>query len=280
MREIDVGLVSQVMEELSIEANCCLPEDVLFCLKEAEKKEQSLIGRDVLQQIITNATIANEEMVPICQDTGLAVVFLELGQEVHFVGGYLYDAINEGIRKGYQKGYLRKSVVEHPLTRENTGDNTPAIIHTEIVPGDQLKIILVPKGAGSENMSRLSMLKPAQGKKGILDFVKQVVEDAGANSCPPLVIGIGLGGNMEQAGFLAKKALIRPLGQSSSDPKLKLLEKEILDLINCSGIGPQGLGGTVTVLAVNIEYYPTHIASLPLAVNLSCHVTRHSSRII
>ncbi|HHV72206.1 MAG TPA: fumarate hydratase [Clostridia bacterium] len=276
MREVNVAEVAKAVEKLSIEANCCLPEDVLIGLQRAEAEEKSPLGKEILKQIIANAEIAQKEQMPICQDTGMSIVFLEIGQEIHFTGGYLYDAINEGIRKGYSKGFLRKSIVNHPFLRKNTNDNTPAIIHSEIVPGDKLKIVLMPKGAGSENMSRLAMLKPAEGKKGLVDFVRKAVEEAGANPCPPLIIGIGIGGNMEKTTLLAKKALLRPLNQPNRDGEIKALEKEILQTVNASGIGPQGFGGIITALAVHIEYYPTHIASLPVAVNLSCHATRHA----
>jgi fumarate hydratase subunit alpha len=276
-RTIPYQKIVETVAELAQEANFCLGEDVRRALEEALKQEVSPVGREVLEQILANAEIAARERMPICQDTGVAVVFLELGQEVRVAGGYLYDAVNEGVRRGYIEGYLRKSVVEDPFRRKNTGDNTPAIIHTRVVPGDRLKITLLAKGGGSENMSALAMLTPAAGARGVVDFVVDTVRRAGPNSCPPVVVGVGIGGDFSRAALLAKEALLRPLGQPSPDPDIARMEREILEEINRLGIGPQGFGGRVTALAVHIEIFPCHLASLPVAVNLNCHAARHKS---
>jgi len=246
----------------------------------AAKEEESPIGRRVLGQLMDNLVIAGEDMIPICQDTGMAVVFAEIGQDVHFEGGLLPDAINEGVRRGYIDGYLRKSVVDDPLERNNTGDNTPAIIHYDIVPGENLKLTLAPKGFGSENMSRIFMLKPADGIEGVKNAIMTAVKDAGPNACPPMVVGVGIGGTFEKCAIMAKKALTRPINEGSDIPYIKEMEEELLEKINNSGIGPGGLGGTKTALAVNIYTYPTHIAGLPVAVNICCHVNRHSVRVL
>jgi len=261
------------------EANFHLPGDVGRCFENALAAEKSPTGRDVLNQLRENARIAAAEEVPICQDTGFAVVFLELGQDVHVTGGDLYAAVNQGVRQGYQEGFLRKSIA-HPLTRVNTGDNTPAVIHTTIVPGEALKITVAPKGGGSENMSAVAMLKPAQGMAGIKKFVVETVERAGPNPCPPVVVGVGIGGTFEMAAYLAKKALLRETGAPSPDPAAAALERELLPEINCLGIGPAGLGGSTTALAVHVELYGAHIASLPVAVNLNCHAARHVSAVL
>ena len=275
IRNVDVGDITEAIANLCLEANYYLGRDVLEGLRNACEREESPNGRDILEQLLLNADIAKNNQVPICQDTGFAVVFVELGQEVHLTGGDLYQAINAGVRKGYQAGYLRKSVVHHPLLRENSGDNTPAVIHLKIVPGDRIKLILAPKGGGSENMSAVKMLKPADGRRGVKEFVVDVVSCAGSNACPPLVVGVGIGGTLEKVAMLSKEALLRELGQASIIPDIAQLEAELLDEINNLGLGPQGLGGRVTALAVHIEVYPTHIASLPVAVNLNCHVARH-----
>jgi fumarate hydratase subunit alpha len=262
-----------------MEANTDLGEDVLQAFDRALGKEESPLGVEILKELKENARIAREERVPICQDTGFAVVFLELGQDVHLVGGDLREAILEGVRQGYREGYLRKSIC-HPFTRANTGDNTPAIIHTEIVPGEKIKITVAPKGGGSENMSRVVMLTPSDGVEGIKRFVVQRVKESGSNPCPPTIVGVGIGGTFEQAALLAKKSLLRPLGSRNSDPELDKLESEILNEINRLGIGPQGLGGRTTSLAVQILMMPCHIASFPLAVNIQCHAQRHKEAII
>ncbi len=280
MRVIDTATITATVAELCQKANYELGEDVLVAFKQALDTEISLTGKDILQQLLENARIAREEAVPMCQDTGFAVVFLEMGQEVAITGGDLYDAVNEGVRRGYLEGYLRKSIVDHPLLRRNTGDNTPAVIHTRIVPGDKLKIIVAPKGGGSENMSGLRMLKPAEGVEGVRKFVLEQVKAAGPNPCPPIVVGVGIGGTFEKAALLAKEALLRPLGQPSPDPEIARLEKELLEAINNLGIGPQGLGGRTTALAVHIEVFPCHIASLPVAVNINCHASRHKEAIL
>lgn len=274
MREIDVKLITEKVRDLCIEANTDLGEDMLRAFDRAMEKEESPMGLEILKELKENARIAKEEKVPICQDTGFAVVFIELGQDVHLVGGDLTEAIHEGVRQGYRDGYLRKSVC-HPFTRANTGDNTPAIIHTEVVPGERVKIIVAPKGGGSENMSRVVMLTPSDGIEGIKRFVVQRVKESGSNPCPPTIVGIGIGGTFEQAALLAKKSLLRPLGSKNPDPELEKLESEILTEINQLGIGPQGLGGRTTSLAVHILMMPCHIASLPLAVNIQCHAQRH-----
>ena len=274
MREIDVKRITEKVRDLCIQANTDLGEDVLRAFDRAITQEESPVAIDILKELKENARIAKEEKVPICQDTGFAVVFVDLGQDVHLVGGNLNEAITEGVRQGYRDGYLRKSIC-HPFTRVNTGDNTPVIIHTEVVRGDQIKITVAPKGAGSENMSRVVMLTPSEGIEGVKRFIVQRVKESGSNPCPPTIVGVGIGGTMEQAAFLAKKSLLRPLGSKNPDPELDRLESEILTEINRLGIGPQGLGGWTTSLAVQILMMPCHIASLPLAVNIQCHVQRH-----
>ena len=274
MREIDVKRITEKVRDLCIQANTDLGEDVLQAFDRAIKQEESPVAIDILKELKENARIAKEEKLPICQDTGFAVVFVDLGQDVHLVGGNLNEAITEGVRQGYRDGYLRKSIC-HPFTRANTGDNSPVIIHTEIVRGDQIKITVAPKGAGSENMSRVVMLTPSEGIEGVKRFIVQRVKESGSNPCPPTIVGVGIGGTMEQAAFLAKKSLLRPLGSKNPDPELDRLESEILTEINRLGIGPQGLGGRTTSLAVQILMMPSHIASLPLAVNIQCHVQRH-----
>ncbi|WP_169799895.1 fumarate hydratase [Desulfofarcimen intricatum] len=280
MREIPVQKITKVVSRLCMDANYKLGEDVSLSIKNALKTESSSIGRDILQQIITNAEIAEAEEVPICQDTGFAVVFVELGQDVHLSGGDLYNAVNQGIRQGYAEGYLRKSIVGHPLERKNTGDNAPGIIHTKIVPGNMVKITVAPKGGGSENMSAIKMLKPADGINGVKEFVLQQVAAAGPNPCPPIIVGVGIGGTFEKAALLSKEALLRPVGKRNELPDIAELEDELLLEINKLGIGPQGLGGKTTALAVHIEVFPTHIASLPVAVNINCHASRHKTAVI
>lgn len=280
MRTIDVADITRNIKEMCIEANHFLSEDMGVAMEKALKEEKSSLGKQILCQLQDNLKIAGEDMIPICQDTGMAVVFIEIGQDVHFEGGYLEDAVNEGVRQGYMEGYLRKSVVGDPLIRENTKDNTPAIIHYEMSEGDKVKIIVAPKGFGSENMSRVYMLKPADGIEGVKSAIITAVKDAGPNACPPMVVGVGIGGTFEKCALLAKKALTRPVNEHSDIPYVKELEEEILEQINKSGIGPAGLGGTTTALAVNINTYPTHIAGLPVAVNICCHVNRHAVRIL
>lgn len=275
MREINVADITQVISELCIEANYYLDEDVLESLQKAFIMEESPIGKNVLQELIANAKIAKEEQVPLCQDTGFTVIFIELGQDVRLVGGDLYDAINKGVREGYIKGHLRKSIVTDPINRINTKDNTPAVIHLDIVPGDKMKITLAPKGGGSENMSAVKMLKPSEGSKGVVDFVVDTVKKAGSNPCPPIILGVGIGGTFEKVSFLAKKALLRKLGQPNPNPFYEDMEREIFCKVNKTGIGPQGFGGRITTLAVHIETYPAHIATLPVAVNINCHSSRH-----
>ena len=279
MREINVKLITEKVRELCMEANTNLGEDVLQAFDGAMKKEESPLGLEILKELKENARIAKEEKVAICQDTGFAVIFLELGQDVHLVGGDLKEAIFEGVRQGYQDGYLRKSIC-HPFTRANTGDNTPAIIHTEIVSGDEVKITVAPKGGGSENMSRVMMLTPSDGVEGIKQYVLQRVKESGSNPCPPTIVGIGIGGTFEETALLAKKSLLRPLGSKNPDPELDQLEFDILTEINKLGIGPQGLGGRTTSLAVHILMMPCHIASFPLAVNIQCHAQRHKEVVI
>jgi fumarate hydratase subunit alpha len=279
MREIDMKLITEQVRDLCIQANIDLGEDVFQAFDRAIEKEESPVAVDILKELKENARIAKQEKVPICQDTGFAVVFVELGQDVHLMGGSLTEAIHEGVRRGYRDGYLRKSMC-HPFTRENTGDNTPAVIHTDVVPGDRIKIILAPKGAGSENMSRVVMLTPSEGIEGIKRFVIQRVKESGSNPCPPTIVGVGIGGTMEQAALLAKKSLLRPLGSRNPSPELDQLESEMLGGINQLGIGPQGLGGRTTSLAVHVLMMPCHIASLPLAVNIQCHVQRHKETVI
>lgn len=281
MREITVQEITKQVSRLFQEANFYLPEDVLNSLRQAVKTEESPVAQDVLNRILENATIAAQEKIPLCQDTGTAVVFVELGQDVHIASGDLYTAINEGVRQGYNAGYLRKSIVQQPFSaRVNTKDNTPAIIHTDIVPGDQLKITVLPKGGGGENMARLAMLTPADGRQGIIDFVVKTVDDAGSNPCPPVIVGVGIGGTAETTMMLAKKALLRPLGKPHPDAEVAALEKEILQRVNNLGIGPMGYGGRTTALAVHVEVTPSHIASMPVAVNLQCHGARHKEVVL
>ena len=279
MREIEVARITRAVKEAAIAANYEPAEDLLRALARGAETEESPSGREVFRQLLENARIAREERIPMCQDCGLAVVFVELGQEVHLVGGDLTAAIQEGVRQGYGEGYLRKSLC-HPLTRANTGDNTPAVIHTEVVPGDRLKLIVVPKGGGSENMSRLYMLKPAEGLAGIKEKVVATVQEAGHNPCPPIIVGVGIGGTFERAALLAKKAMLRELGLPHAYPEIAALEAQLLKEINDLGIGPQGLGGRITALAVHVLMQPCHIASLPVAVNIQCHASRHQEVIL
>lgn len=278
MKTIHVNEISGNIKEMCIEANYYLSEDMKDALNEAENKEENPLGCQILCQLQENLQIAGKEKIPICQDTGMAVVFAEVGQDVHIEGGSLTDAINEGVRQGYQEGYLRKSVVNDPFIRENTKDNTPAVIHYSIVPGDRLTLTVAPKGFGSENMSRVFMLKPSDGMEGAMDAIVSAVRDAGPNACPPVVVGVGIGGTFEKAAIMAKQALTRPAGEHSGIPYVKEMEEKVLEQINSLGIGPAGLGGSVTALAVNINTYPTHIAGLPVAVNMCCHVNRHIVR--
>lgn len=280
MRIIKADVITETVKDMCIEASHFLSEDMKCALENAAQSEESPLGKQVLNQLEENLSIAGSDMIPICQDTGMAVLFVELGQEVHIEGAWLEDAINEGVRRGYVDGYLRKSVVRCPIERENTKDNTPAVIHYEIVPGDQLRITLAPKGFGSENMSRIFMLKPADGVEGIKNAILTAVKDAGPNACPPMVVGVGIGGTFEKCALLAKRALTRPVDQRSEIPYIKEMEEELLKKINASGIGPGGLGGSTTALAVNINTFPTHIAGLPVAVNICCHVNRHSVRVL
>ena len=280
MREIQCSKITEVIRKLCIEANEHLPEDVKCAIKTARKEEDGEIAKGILDNIIENYEIADRENVPICQDTGMAVVFMEIGQDVHITGGDLTECVNQGVRQGYTDGYLRKSVVKDPIRRGNTGDNTPAILYTEIVPGEQIKITVGPKGFGSENMSRIMMFKPSAGLEGIKDFIIETVRFAGPNPCPPMVVGVGIGGTFDRCALLAKKALMRPLGSSNKDPFYADLEKELLLKINSLGIGPQGLGGRTTAIGLNIETFPTHIAGMPCAVNINCHVTRHKTEVI
>ncbi|TGY42033.1 fumarate hydratase [Clostridium sartagoforme] len=280
MREVHIKKIEEVVEKLCIESNYNLSKDVFDALNKAKEEETWTLAGDILDKIIVNAEISKSESMPICQDTGMACVFLEVGQDVHIVGGNLEDAINEGVRRGYDKGYLRKSIVKDPIDRLNTKDNTPAIIHYEIVPGDKLKITVAPKGFGSENMSQIKMLKPSDGLKGVKDFIVKVVKDAGPNPCPPMIVGVGIGGTFEKAAYLSKKALIRPIDSKNKNKFYADLEEELLLDFNRLGIGPQGFGGKTTAIGLNIETYPTHIAGLPVAVNISCHATRHKEEII
>jgi fumarate hydratase subunit alpha len=281
MREIKAKDITETVARLSKEANYYLGDDVVAALKKAREQEESPAGRQILDQILENAKIAAKEQMPLCQDCGLAVVFVEIGQDTRISGGELIQAINEGVRKGYAEGYLRKSAVRQPFSvRVNTKDNTPAIIHTEIVPGDKLKITVAPKGGGSENMSRFTVLKPAQGRQGVIDFVVNAVDEAGSNPCPPTIIGVGIGGTAEKSMILAKKALLREVGKPSPDPEVAELEKELLQRINSTGVGPGGVGGRITSLAVHVETFPAHIASLPVAVNIQCHSARHKEAIL
>jgi fumarate hydratase subunit alpha len=275
MREIHVREIAEALRRMAVEANTQLGQDVLDAFARFKADEESPTGRGILDQLGENARIAREEKLPLCQDTGFAVVFVELGQDVHLVGGDLYEAVNEGVRQGYQEGYLRKSIVADPLRRKNTGDNTPAVVHVKLVPGEQLKVTFAPKGGGSENMSGIAMLKPADGVEGVKKFVLDRVSQAGPNPCPPTVVGVGIGGTFEVAAYLSKLALLRPLGQRNPDPYYAALEDELLQAVNRLGIGPQGLGGTTTSLDVHVEAHPCHIASLPVAVNIQCHSARH-----
>lgn len=280
MREVNVSIITDNIKEMCIEANHFLTDDMKNFFENAVKNEESALGKQVLGQLEENLKIAGEDMIPICQDTGMAVVFINVGQDVHLIGGDITDAINEGVRRGYVDGYLRKSVVKDPIYRENTKDNTPAVIHFNIVLGDKVDITVAPKGFGSENMSRVFMLKPADGIEGVKEAILTAVKDAGPNACPPMVVGVGIGGTFEKCAYLAKKALTRDLNEESPVEYVRDLEKEMLEKINKLGIGPGGLGGTQTALAINIETYPTHIAGLPVAVNICCHVNRHSHRVI
>ena len=280
MREANVSIITDNIKEMCIEANHFLTDDMKNVFENAVKNEESALGKQVLGQLEENLKVAGEDMIPICQDTGMAVVFINVGQDVHLIGGDITDAINEGVRRGYVEGYLRKSVVKDPIYRENTKDNTPAVIHFNIVPGDKVDITVAPKGFGSENMSRVFMLKPADGIEGVKEAILTAVKDAGPNACPPMVVGVGIGGTFEKCAYLAKKALTRDLNEESPVEYVRNLEKEMLEKINKLGIGPGGLGGTQTALAINIETYPTHIAGLPVAVNICCHVNRHSHRVI
>ena len=280
MREVNVSIITDNIKEMCIEANHFLTDDMKNVFEKAVKNDESALGKQVLGQLEENLKVAGEDMIPICQDTGMAVVFINVGQDVHLIGGDITDAINEGVRRGYVDGYLRKSVVKDPIYRENTKDNTPAVIHFNIVPGDKVDITVAPKGFGSENMSRVFMLKPADGIEGVKEAILTAVKDAGPNACPPMVVGIGIGGTFEKCAYLAKKALTRDLNEESPVEYVRDLEKEMLEKINKLGIGPGGLGGTQTALAINIETYPTHIAGLPVAVNICCHVNRHSHRVI
>ena len=276
MRVVNVSEIRDVVEKLCIESNYYLPEDVRIALENALEVEESPLGKEIIQDILKNQEIARIKNVPICQDTGLAVLFLELGQDVRLIGGALEEAINEGVRRGYEKGYLRKSTVDDPfMERKNLGDNTPAIIHTKIVPGDKVKMILAPKGGGSENMSALAMLKPSDGVEGIRKFVLDTVEKAGSNPCPPIIVGVGIGGTIEKTTLIAKQSLLRNIGEHNPNPKIAELEKELLVQVNNMGIGPQGFGGRTTALAVHIETFPAHIASMPVAINIQCHAARH-----
>jgi len=279
MRELNAREITRVVKQLCIDANCHLPQDMKNRIQACYDQEKWPQARDILEQIIENYTIAGEQNQPICQDTGMACIFLKIGQDVHITGD-LTEAVNEGVRQGYQEGCLRKSVVRDPLNRVNTGDNTPAMLYCELVPGDQVEITVAPKGFGSENMSQIKMLRPSDGLEGVKDFVLRVVEEAGPNPCPPVVVGVGIGGTFDKAAYLAKKALMRSTEQRNPDPFYSALEEELLERINTLGIGPQGFGGKTTALAVNIETLPTHIAGLPVAVNINCHVTRHKTEVL
>lgn len=279
MREISAARITEVVKKLSIEANCHLPQDMKDCIGRCYAQEKWPQAREILERIIENYQIADERDQPICQDTGVACVFLKIGQDVH-ISGDITEAVNEGVRQGYREGYLRKSVVRDPLDRVNTGDNTPAFLYFDLVPGDQVEITVAPKGFGSENMSQIKMLRPSDGLQGVKDFVLKVVEDAGPNPCPPIVVGVGIGGTFDKAALLAKKALMRSTDQPNPSPFYAELEAQLLDEINALGIGPQGFGGRTTALAVNIEQAPTHIAGLPVAVNINCHVTRHKTEVL
>lgn len=280
MREIHIDDIIKTVRQMCIDANCNLNQDIETALQQGLERETNPIAQTMLTDILKNADIARNEQMPICQDTGMAVFFLELGQDVHIIGGSLKDAINEGVRQGYADGYLRKSVVADPVRRGNTGDNTPAVIHTEIVDGENLTITLAPKGFGSENMSAVKMCKPSEGLEGIIDFVVSTVKNAGSNPCPPLVVGVGIGGTFEKCAYLAKSALLREVDSKNPDPYYADLEETLLEKINALDIGPQGFGGVTTALGVNVETYPTHIAGMPCAVNINCHVTRHVTKVI
>lgn len=280
MRIIQTSLITENIKEMCIEANYYLTEDMRDILEQSAEKEKAPLGKQILNQLKENLQIAGKDMIPICQDTGMAVVFMEIGQEVNFDGGLLEDAVNEGVRQGYKEGFLRKSIVKDPIIRENTKDNTPAVIYYEMVSGDKVKITVAPKGFGSENMSRIFMLKPSDGIEGVKDAILTAVADAGPNACPPMVIGVGIGGTFEKCAWMAKKALTRPVNERSPIAYVKEIEEELLNKINKMGIGPGGLGGSTTAFAVNIDTYPTHIAGLPVAVNICCHVNRHSVRVI
>jgi fumarate hydratase subunit alpha len=281
MREVKTEQITEVVKNLCMDANFDLGEDVLETLKKSRETEESPTGKEILDMILENAAIAREERVPICQDTGFAVVFVELGQDVHIVGGDFESAIHEGVRQGYTEGYLRKSIVDDPvLDRKNTGDNTPAVIHTRIVPGDKIRFIFAPKGGGSENMSEVKMMKAADGIEGVKDFVVEKVKGSGGNPCPPVVVGVGIGGTFEKVAMLAKQALLRPLGQRHGDPRFADVEKEILERVNKLGTGPMGLGGRASVLDVHVEVFPCHIASMPVAVNMQCHAARHKEAVL
>lgn len=273
MKEVHVDKIISALEQLFIDANYNLSGNVFNLLEKAIGKEESPVGKEVIRELITNANIARDEHIPICQDTGLAVTFVEVGQDVHITGGALADAVNEGVRRGYQKGYLRKSAC-HPFTRRNTGDNTPAILHSKIVPGDAIKITVLPKGGGSENYGEVRMLVPSQGKEGVRSFVLEMVTKGGPNPCPPIIVGVGIGGNLETSALLSKEALMEPVGKRSDNPEEAAIEVELLDVINRTGVGPQGYGGTVTALDVHVKMMPCHIASLPVAVNIQCHAHR------
>ncbi|MBE6656507.1 MAG: fumarate hydratase [Ruminococcaceae bacterium] len=279
MREITAALITETVKKLCIDANCHLTEDVKQCIRDCRAVENGTVAKEILDRIIENCEIADENDLPVCQDTGVACVFVKVGQDVHITGN-LYDAIHEGVRQGYREGYLRKSVVRDPLDRVNTGDNTPAMIYCDIVPGDTLEITVAPKGFGSENMSKIAMLSPSDGIDGVKRFILDAVEAAGPNPCPPIVVGVGIGGTFDKAAYLAKCALLRPLDQRNENPFYSALEQELLEKINALGIGPQGFGGRTTALAVNIETFPTHIAGLPVAVNINCHVTRHKTEVL
>lgn len=278
MKTLDVSEVTRAIKEMCIEANHFLTKDMEEVIRRAASTEESALGRQIIEQLLQNMTIAGEDMIPICQDTGMAVIFVEIGQDVHFEGGLLEEAIHEGVRQGYEEGFLRKSVVKDPIIRDNTNDNTPAVIHYSMTAGENVRITVAPKGFGSENMSRIFMLKPADGIEGVKTAVLTAVKDAGPNACPPMVVGVGIGGTFEKCALLAKQALLRPVSEHSDIPYVRELERELLETINLSGIGPGGLGGTTTALAVNINTYPTHIAGLPVAVNICCHVNRHAVR--
>ena len=280
MRTLNISEITENIKEMCIEANHFLSEDMQCALEDAVDSEEAPLGKQILGQLQENMKIAGQDMIPICQDTGMAVIFMEIGQDVHFEGGSLEDAIHEGVRRGYVEGYLRKSVVKDPIYRENTKDNTPAVIHYSVVPGDKVKITVAPKGFGSENMSRVFMLKPADGIEGVKNAILTAVKDAGPNACPPMVVGVGVGGTFEKCALMAKQALTRPVNRRSEIPYVRELEQELLEKINCSGIGPGGLGGRITALAVNINTYPTHIAGLPVAINICCHVNRHAVRVL